>query len=134
MSSLALALAIAMFLLAGCHRQPDASTELANTVRLLEQSTPSVSAAAGGPPARAARALPAQEVKQALVSLQAGNYPAAIAQMESARSNPQKTPQQTIAIQDALAAVMNDLYNRAAAGDAAAKQAIRQYQQNRNNP
>lgn len=52
--------------------------------------------------------------------------------MEMARYNPNKTPQQMIAIQDAMAAVMSDLYARAANGDAAAKQAIKQYQENRN--
>jgi hypothetical protein len=37
-----------------------------------------------------------------------------------------------MAIQDAMASVMVDLYNRAAKGDAAAQQAIKKYQENRN--
>lgn len=55
-----------------------------------------------------------------------------IVQMEMARSNPNKTPQQMIAIQDAMASVMSDLYARAAKGDAAAKEAIKRYNEERN--
>ena len=51
--------------------------------------------------------------------------------MEKARSNPNKTPQQMMAVQDAIAAVMRDLYARAAKGDVAAQQAVKKYEEER---
>ena len=120
-----------VFGLLGCGQKPDANAELANTVKLLEQSSPApqVTTQASSPKPTIQ---PAQQVNQALSSLKAGKYTDTILQMESARSNPNKTPQQMMAIQDAMAAVMSDLYARAANGDLAAKQAIKQYQENRN--
>ena len=115
----------------GCSKKTDASTELAKTVKVLKQAAPAPQASAQ-PSANAPSALPAQQVSQALTSLKEGKYTETIVQMEMARYNPNKTPQQMIAIQDAMAAVMSDLYARAANGDAAAKQAIKQYQENRN--
>ena len=122
---------LSALLVVGCSKKPDASTELAKTVKVLEQTAPAPQAAAQ-PSANAPTALPAQQVSQALASLKEGKYTETIVQMEKARYNPNKTPQQMIAIQDAMAAVMSDLYTRAANGDSAAKQAIAKYQAERN--
>ena len=130
-TSLAIALVISAISLLGCRKQSDAGTELANTVKVLEQPAPAPQATVQAVQSTAPNQ-PAQQVSQALNALKAGKYSETISQMEMARSNPSKTPQQMIAIQDAMASVMSDLYTRAANGDAAAKQAIAKYQAERN--
>jgi hypothetical protein len=124
-------LLLSALLVVGCSKKTDASTELAKTVKVLEQAAPAPQASTQQSP-NFPTALPAQQVSQALTLLKEGKYTETIVQMEMARYNPNKTPQQMIAIQDAMAAVMSDLYTRAANGDAPAKQAIKQYQENRN--
>lgn len=133
-----LVLAVSVLGLAGCSKKTDASTELENTVKVLEKSNPQtptlIPQAAGQPNPNAPlnQVLASQQVSQALTSLKAGKYTDTIIYMESARSNPNKTPAQMMAIQDAMAAVMNDLYTRAANGDMLAQQAIKKYQEERN--
>jgi PBP1b-binding outer membrane lipoprotein LpoB len=125
------AVIITALTLVGCSKKTDASSELAKTVKVLEQPTASPQSQTQAS-ANAPTTMPAQQVSQALTSLKEGKYTETIVHMEMARYNPNKTPQQMIAIQDAMAAVMSDLYARAASGDAPAKQAIKQYQENRN--
>lgn len=125
------AVIISAVIIAGCGKKTDASTELAETIKVLEQAPPLPQAPAQPSP-NAPATLPAHQVSQALASLKEGKYADTIVQLEMARDNPNKTPQQMLAIQDAMAAVMSDLYTRAANGDAQAKQAIKQYQENRN--
>ncbi len=135
---IALALTVSIAILSGCGKKTDAATELSNTVKVLEKPDPGQQASApqvaapqtpNSPPTQLP---PAQQVSQALTSLKAGKYADTIIYMESARSNPNKSPAQMMAIQDAMASVMNDLYTRAANGDAAARAAINKYNEERN--
>lgn len=126
-----LVLAVSLVILAGCGKKPEASTELAKTIQALEQPNPAAQVSAQSSPTTQA-SQPAQQVSQAVTALKAGDYTETIAHMEAARSNPHKTPQQMMAIQDAMAVVMTDLYDRAAKGDAVAQQAIKKYQEDRN--
>lgn len=71
---------------------------------------------------------PAQQVNEAVAEYKSGKYEEAIVRLQKLRSMPTATPQQAMAVQDATAAVMNDLYALAAKGDARAQQAIQQYQ------
>lgn len=121
---------LALITLCGCSGKKDAATELADTVKTLEKPSDAPQAS---PTANVNQALPppSQQVNAALTSFKAGNYSDAIVNMEKARTNPNKTPQQMMAVQDAIAAVMRDLYARAAKGDVAAQQAIKQYQEER---
>ena len=118
--------------LVGCQKKTDATSELKSAVKVLEQ--PGSVQPATAQPGQNGTAVPpvAQQVDQAINSFKAGNYSDAIGLMEKAGTNPTRTPGQTIAVQDAMAAVMRDLYARAARGDAAAQQAIKQYKDNRN--
>jgi hypothetical protein len=52
--------------------------------------------------------------------------------LQQLRAAPTMTSQQRIAINDAMAAVMTEIYGRAAKGDARALQAVRQYEQMQN--
>lgn len=122
---------VSALIIVGCSKKTDASNALVKTLQVLEELPPLPQAPAKPDP-KAPTTLPVHQVSQALASLKAGNYSDTISQMESARINPNKTPQQMMAIQDAMASVMVDLYNRAANGDAAAQQAIKKYQENRN--
>ena len=116
----------------GCHKPADASADLANAVKVLEQVPAGQPAPPQGNPNGQGSPPASQQVNEALTAYKGGSYADAIGCMELARLNPNKTPAQTMAIQDAMAAVMADLYTRAAKGDVAAQRAIAQYQENRN--
>jgi hypothetical protein len=130
--SVVMVLAITVAVSGGCGKKTDAEAELANTITVLEQPSPAPQPAATASPDTPASPQPAQQVNQALASLKAGNYSDTIRHLELARANPNKTPAQMMAIQDAMASVMTDLYGRAARGDVAAQQAIKQHQEERN--
>ncbi len=130
-------LAIFIAAVSGCSKQADANSELANAVKVLERAD------AGQPPPLApAPAEPgqdpvsnqpvAQQMSQAMTAYKGGNYDDAVSRLHLLRSSVAKTPEQTMAVQDAMAAVMTELYDRAAKGDVKAQQAIKQYQENRN--
>jgi hypothetical protein len=67
-------------------------------------------------------------MSQAMAVYQAGNYQDAVARLQKLRSTPVMTPQQRIALNDAMAAVMSELYTLAEQGDTRAAQAIKQYE------
>jgi hypothetical protein len=129
-NSTALLLILATGIVPGCQKKTDAATELERTVKTLA-ATPAPVA-----PTTPSSGLPgptvSAEVGQALTAFKSGNYSDAIGHMEMARTHPARTGAETMAVQDAMAAVMADLYTRAANGDAVAQQAIKQYQENRN--
>ena len=130
-------LSISVVVLGGCSKKTDVNAELENAVKVLDGSNPGQVSTPQAPAAQpqnapVAQMAPAQQVSQALTSLKEGKYTETITYMESARSNPRKSPEQMMAIQNAMAAVMNDLYARAANGDAAARQAINKYNEERN--
>ncbi len=133
----AVVLSISAVLLSGCSKKTDVNAELEKAVKVLDGSNPAQSPTPQAPTvqpqnAPIAQMAPAQQVNEALTSLKEGKYTETITYMESARSNPRKSPEQMMAIQNAMAAVMNDLYARAANGDAAARQAINKYNEERN--
>ena len=120
-------LASFVLVVAGCHRQGDANAEMAKAVKELEQPTP------GQQAAQASTGVPvAQQMNQAMVAYKGGDYQEDIMRLELLRSKAIKTPDQTMAVQNAMAAVMTELYTRAEKGDTRAQQAIKQYQEERN--
>lgn len=147
-------LTLAMFALclvavAGCHRQGDANAEMGKAVKALEEASPSQApapapatapAAASTDPAAKPSQQPvtsqpvAQQMSQAMAAYKSGDYDDAIIRLQLLRSKVAKTPEQTMAIQDAVAAVMAELYARAEKGDTRARQAIKQWQEVRNKP
>jgi hypothetical protein len=116
-----------VLVIAGCHRQGDANAEMAKAVKELEQAAP------GQPSAPASTGPPvAQQMNEAMVAYKGGDYLEAVMRLEVLRSKAIKTPDQTMAVQNAMAAVMTELYSRAEKGDTRAQQAIKQYQEERN--
>ena len=121
--------------LTGCGQKSDPASELQKAARTMEVPATPVPAAAA--PARMAPATqptppPAQQMSQAMASYKSGQLEDAVTQLQKLRAQSAITPEQRMALQDAMAAVMTDIYARAAKGDARAQQAVKQYEQMQN--
>jgi hypothetical protein len=121
--------------LIGCGGEPDANIELEKAAKALEQADAGQSTPAPAPQAQpmtpAARQSPGQEMNQAVTLYKSGDYEKAVMRLHTLRDRATLTPQQNMALQDAMAAVMTDMYRRAADGDARAQQAVKQYEQSK---
>ena len=132
-------LAVAAF---GCRQQTDAKSELEKAASVMAQQEPAQapppapsqpaqslppSAVSEAPPAPAPA--PAQQMSQALAAYKAGNFEDAVTRLQVLRATPVMTPQQRIALNDAMGAVMTEVYSLAAKGDARAIQAVKQYEE-----
>lgn len=127
----------------GCSRKHDAKTELEKAVVTLEKSDPLPSAPALAQPAPSAEAAtpsisdrqaqpataPAQQMREAIAAYKAGKLDDAVTRLQKLRATPAMSPEQRIALNDAMAAVMSEIYGLAAKGDARAAQAVKQYEQ-----
>jgi hypothetical protein len=132
--------------LAGCHGKTDANSELEKAAKAMSVSEPvpvqppapapataaQVSAPASPPAADAPR--PADQLKQAMTAYKAGDLQDAVTRLQKLRATPVLTPQQRMSLNDAMAAVMGQIYGQAAKGDARAIQAVKQYEEMQNQP
>lgn len=119
----------------GCSEKTDASSQLDKAARELgatpvpqtqtapQPTAPAPAAAATEPPAA-----PAQEMSQAMIAYKAGNLEDAVTRLQRLRATPVMTPEQRIALNDAMAAVMTEIYGLAAKGDSRAQMAVKQYE------
>lgn len=137
---------VLLALAAGCGGKKEAKTELEKTADALAKSEGAQPAPAATPaPAAAEPALPmpseepgappttpAQQVRQALVSYKAGQLEDAVTRLQKLRATRALTPEQRMALQDSIAAVMNEVYEMAAKGNTRAIQAVRQYEEMQN--
>ena len=127
---------------AGCSRQTDANRELEKAAKAMEQAVPdpqpavavqpapqALSAQNAAPSAAEIPQSPVQQVNQALASYKNGDYEDAVTRLQKLRAKAAMSPAQNMALQDAMAAVMTDIYDRASKGDARAKQAVKQYEE-----
>jgi hypothetical protein len=131
---------------AGCGKQPDADSALEAAVQAMEQPEAGQPAAApvpppASPPRAAAPTQPtpviattsvAQQMNQAVTAYKGGHYVDAVTRLQQLRAMTGKTPEQTMALQEALAAVMGELYTRASKGDAWAQAAVKEYERIQN--
>lgn len=124
----------------GCSKKTDANAELERAARTLAAAEPAPAPGAAPyqppqplQPASAPEATPApapaQQMNQAMVAYKAGQLEDAVTRLQKLRAMPTMTPQQRIAMNDAMAAVMSDIYALAAKGDSRAIQAVKQYEQ-----
>jgi hypothetical protein len=118
---------------AGCGGKPDANTELEKAAKALEQAetTPTPTPAQPAQPVMTAPVVqhtPAQQMNQAMTYYKNGEYETAMANLQTLRDRTTMSAQQNMAVQSAMAAVMTDIYTRAANGDARAQQAVKQYE------
>ena len=104
-----------------------ARPELAQTAPAVEPVPQAPSAIVTPPPA--APATPAQEMNQAIVAYKAGNLDDAVARLQKLRATPVLSAEKRMAVNDAMAAVMSEIYALAGKGDARAIQAVKLYEQ-----
>lgn len=120
-----LALALMMPGLLGCHKESPAEA-LEKSVTAMEK--------AGGPPAPAdagtdpAVVNPVQQVKEAVSDLKAGKLEDAVTRLQLLRAQPVLSPEQRMALQDSMAAVMAEIYALAEKGDSRAAAAVAHYE------
>ena len=76
----------------------------------------------------AAATSPSAEMNQALAAYKGGQLDDAVTRLQKLRATSALTPQQRIALNDAMASVMTEIYALAAKGDARAIQAAKQYE------
>ncbi len=117
---------------AGCSGKTDANSELEKAAKVIgqaDQTTPApaqptqpVTATAAG------QQSPRQQMDQAMTLYKSGDYENAMTRLQTLRERATLSPQQNMALQDAMAAVMTDIYTRASKGDARAQQAVKQYE------
>jgi len=121
----------------GCGSKPSADAELQKAAAAMAEPAPATPAASPSPVAAPAAApavqpsptpAPATEMNQAMAAYKAGNLEDAVTRLQKLRATPVMTPQQRIALNDAMAAVMGEIYLLAAKGDARAIQAVKQYE------
>ena len=122
----------------GCSRKSDANAELEKAASTLASTEPAPEPAAAPAqpmqsfqpaPAPEAAPAPAQQMSQAMVAYKAGNLEDAVTRLQKLRTMPTMTPQQRMAMNDAMAAVMAEIYALADKGDGRAIQAVKQYEQ-----
>ena len=132
-----------LVLLAGCSRKANANAELEKAAIAMDQpAPPPVPEPAPAPreqpaqaePAQPPAPPPAQEMRQALAAYKGGDLQDAVIRLQKLRATPVMTPQQRIALNDAMAAVMSEIYALADKGDARAIQAVQQYEQMQTQP
>jgi len=130
------------FFASGCHKT-DAKAELekvADTFAKSDAPGPAVpvpdqtpvqqptAVPAEATPAAAPNPPPQQMMNQALASYKSGNFEDAVTRLQLLRSTPTLTPEQRMALQDGIAAVMAEVYALAEKGDQRAVQAVKQYE------
>jgi|ERR1044071_241240 PBP1b-binding outer membrane lipoprotein LpoB len=129
---------IAALLVSGCSSKKDANSELQKASAVMAQPEQSQAAAAAEPsqsiPGSTAAPVaptssPAQEMNQAMTAYKAGDLDDAVRRLQKLRATPVLSAEKRIAVNDATAAVMGEIYALAAKGDARAMQAVKLYEQ-----
>jgi len=152
MKSLRSVLILSSFLLVvcvGCSHKTDAKSALEEAASVLDnapaQPAPAVAQAPAEPappdsspptipqPAALADsgaqpASPGAQMRQALASYKSGELEDAVTRLQKLRTTATLTPQQRMALQDSVAAVMTEVYELAAKGDTRAIAAVKQYE------
>jgi len=114
-------------LFTACSRQQDPVRELekaASAVR-TEPATPAPDA---NPGPTSAGPAPASQVQAAIADYKAGKMEDAVTRLQLLRATPALTPQQRMALQDSVAAVMAEVYSLAEKGDQRAIAAVAKYE------
>ena len=83
-------------------------------------------------PTAAATTPVSQQMTQAVASYKSGHYEDAVVRLQWLRARKGNTAEQILALQEATAAVMGEIYARAARGDPAAQKAVKEYERLQN--
>jgi hypothetical protein len=132
-------------MLSACSKKADANSDLQKAVQAMEKSAPAPAPAQPAQPAQFQQQqyveqapaappppAPAQQMTQAMAAYQAGNLEDAVTRLQKLRATPAMTPEQRMALNDAMGSVMTEIYGLAAQGDARAIQAVKQYEMMQN--
>ena len=113
----------------GCRQKSasaPASGELEKAEKALATAVATPAPESTPNPGAAPEPLPAQQMKQAVEAYKGGKLEDAVTRLQKLRATPTMTAQQRMALNDAMAAVMADIYAQAAKGDARALAAVKQ--------
>jgi hypothetical protein len=128
-SHLALITAIGVgLLLGGCKRKDGGIANAELDVAAGKFATAAPASAPVATPGAAPAPAPAQEMQQAVQAYKGGQFEDTVVRLQKLRATPAMSPQQQMALNDAMAAVMTDIYAMAAKGDQRAIQAVKQYE------
>lgn len=126
------------FALAGCSKKTDANSELQRAAAEMGQTDagsppvpppqPTAEPVPNTPAPAAPAEPPAQQMQQAIVAYKAGQLEDAVTRLQRLRATPTMSPQQRMALNDAMGAVMTEIYSLAAKGDSRAIMAVKQYE------
>ncbi|MSU63652.1 MAG: hypothetical protein EXS31_14845 [Pedosphaera sp.] len=117
--------------LSACHKQ-DPVVELEKAAAAMEKVEATPAAPDTGPDPAPAGPPPAKQVKEALADYKAGKMEDAVTRLQLLRAMPAMPPQQRMALQDSIAAVMTEIYTLAEKGDPRAIAAVVQYEKMQN--
>ena len=117
--------------LSACHKQ-DPAGELEKAASAMTKLEPAPTASDASPGPASAGPPPAKQVQAALADYKAGKMEDAVTRLQLLRSMPTLTPQQRMALQDSVAAVMTEIYTLAEKGDPRAIAAVARYEQMQN--
>ncbi len=127
-----LALCLTVTMLCGCGHRKDANTELQKAATAMAQPEPVQAAPAAEPVQQASPAAapnqtapattPVQEMHQAMTAYKAGDLDDAVRRLQKLRATPVLSAEKRIA-------VMGEIYELAAKGDARAIQAVKLYEE-----
>jgi len=122
--------AVIALVTSSCSKKPSTDRALDEAVKALTQTNaPAVAQTAAPATANPIVATPVtQQMTQAVTSYKNGNYVDAVARLQWLRARKGNTPEQIMALQEAMAAVMGEIYARAARGDAGAQKAVKEYE------
>ncbi len=113
----------------GCNRKTDVNTELEKAAGSLAKTEPVQTASPASSQPLSPAPAPLQQMNQAKAAYKAGDLEDSVTRLHNLRATAVLTPEQRMALQDAMAAVMTDIYTRAAKGDSRAIQAVKRYEQ-----
>ena len=114
--------------LSACHKQ-DPVIELEKAAAEIAKTETAPAAPDAGPGLAPANPPPAQQMQQAIADYKAGKMEDTVTRLQLLRATAVLSPQQRMALQDSVAAVMTEIYTLAEKGDPRAKAAVVRYEQ-----
>jgi len=113
--------------LSACHKQ-DPVIELEKAAAEMAKTETAPAAPDAGPGLAPANPPPAQQMQQAIADYKAGKMEDTVTRLQVLRATAVLSPQQRMALQDSVAAVMTEIYTLAEKGDPRAIAAVAQYE------
>ncbi len=113
---------------AGCGGKKDAKAELDDAANKFAAESPAAAPTPSGDIAAAVAVAPSQQMREAVDAYKGGKFEDAVTRLQNLRATPTMTGPQRMALNDATAVVMNEIYALAAKGDKRAIEAVKQYE------